>query len=167
MHRKFRFTLRALLVAIFGICGWLAHEVYSANRFVAAEAAVFGVGGGYYTVPRRLGFTPPQALQRWLGREYFANDAVVYLQLRYSSPNGQIVENGITDDVLAKVAPQLQGFRHITRLHLDGSQITDNALRHLEGLHNLKEVDLRQTNVSSRGVHRLKSVLPNCTITWE
>jgi hypothetical protein len=42
--------------------------------------------------------------------------------------------------------------------------ITDDALVHLRGLRNLRELDLRDTQVTSTGVNELKRILPHCKI---
>ena len=44
------------------------------------------------------------------------------------------------------------------------ADITDKALVHLHGLHNLRELDLRGTQVTAAGASQLKRSLPGCHI---
>jgi hypothetical protein len=50
------------------------------------------------------------------------------------------------------------------RPHLSDCAITDAGLVHLEGLPNLKQLDLYGTRVTAAGLKRLREKLPGCEI---
>jgi hypothetical protein len=51
------------------------------------------------------------------------------------------------------------------RLSLARSGVSDEGLKHLHGLTNLLELDLRTTKVTAAGVADLQKALPQCKIT--
>lgn len=55
----------------------------------------------------------------------------------------------------------------IVKLGLRGTNVSDNGLKYLYGLNNLREVDLTGTMVTSEGISSLKKELPDCTIVWQ
>ena len=65
--------------------------------------------------------------------------------------------NGITDEALLHVA----GLVKLEKLDLDCAHISKAGLVHLKPLHNLRELDLSGTDVTSDVA---KSVVPNCKI---
>jgi hypothetical protein len=55
--------------------------------------------------------------------------------------------------------------KKLERLSLkDSSSISDEGLKHLHGLANLQELDLRQTRVTAAGKAALEKALPKCRI---
>jgi hypothetical protein len=53
---------------------------------------------------------------------------------------------------------------NLLNLHLDGTQVGNASLHHLEGLKKLQNLDLRNTKVTSDGVKQLKVSLPTCNV---
>jgi len=47
------------------------------------------------------------------------------------------------------------------------SGLSDAGFKHLAGLTNLTELDLRRTKASAAGVAELQKALPNCQIVWD
>ncbi len=60
---------------------------------------------------------------------------------------------------------QLADLTKLQTLCLYQTHIRDAGLPHLEGLTNLKSLDLRGTRVSIDGILRLQQALPNCKIS--
>jgi Leucine-rich repeat (LRR) protein len=54
--------------------------------------------------------------------------------------------------------------KKLERLSLSDSSISDEGLKHLHGLTNLLELDLRQTRVTAAGKAALGKALPKCRI---
>ena len=50
-------------------------------------------------------------------------------------------------------------------LDLRGTPVTDDGVKVLASLTNLKTLDLRYTQVTEAGVKELRKALPGCTIT--
>jgi len=61
----------------------------------------------------------------------------------------------------------MKSYAHLTELFLEGSQIGDAGLAHLQGHANLKRVHLLKTKVTANGIEALKKALPKCKIEWE
>ena len=66
----------------------------------------------------------------------------------------------ITDQAL----PHVAGLHQLQRLDLHSTQVTDTGLKHLHGLKNLQELKLRGTNVTQQGAVELQAALPDCKI---
>jgi len=49
-------------------------------------------------------------------------------------------------------------------LYLQYTQVTDEGLKHLVGLTNLRWLELGETKVTQQGIEDLKKALPRCTI---
>jgi len=52
-------------------------------------------------------------------------------------------------------------------LVLQGSHISDEGLKHLEGLTSLRRLWLVCPQVTAEGVERLQKALPNCAIEYQ
>ena len=52
----------------------------------------------------------------------------------------------------------------LTNLQLNGTQISDDGVKHLARLSRLQRLDLSNTQISDDGVKKLKQALPNCRI---
>ena len=55
---------------------------------------------------------------------------------------------------------------NLKTLALDNTQITDAGLVHLEGMHGLRELNLRYSKVTAEGVEKLQMALPECRILF-
>lgn len=58
----------------------------------------------------------------------------------------------------------LQGLSTLYKLDLSNTAITDAGLEHLKGLTQLREINLRNTRVTDAGVESLQSALPDCVV---
>jgi hypothetical protein len=70
-------------------------------------------------------------------------------------------------DVLAGCEAHLKACKSLTRLVLDGTQVTDEGLPHLAGLDRLPFLYLSKTKVTAKGVEELSKALPRCTNRWD
>ncbi|MBC7815271.1 MAG: hypothetical protein IAG10_00055, partial [Planctomycetaceae bacterium] len=61
----------------------------------------------------------------------------------------------VTDDDLGVMRSTLESMPNLHQLLLFKTQITDNGLKHLSGLTQVRSIDLRQTQVTPEGVARL------------
>jgi len=50
-------------------------------------------------------------------------------------------------------------------LYLPRTPVTDAGLVHLQGLTNLRTLELRETKATAKGIAALQKVLPECRIT--
>ena len=58
----------------------------------------------------------------------------------------------------------LSGFKSLTHIELDRTQVTDEGLKHLYEMKQLNGVDLRGTRVTPEGIARLKAAIPRVTV---
>ena len=154
-RRRFRYSLRTLLVVVTLVGVVLGVWVQRAERQRRAVAAMREDGGKVMydyeeSRPRAVnGDLPgPDWLCRLLGVDYFAN--VTHAHLSRSA----------TDATLS----HLGDLTSLKSLWLDGTQVTDTGLAHLTGLARLQELDLSGTQVTDAGCDRLQQALPNCAI---
>lgn len=68
---------------------------------------------------------------------------------------------GLVGDADLQPVTQLHGVR---RIYLCGTDVTDEGLRYLCHLQELREVDVTNTDVTPRGIAKLQIELPNCRI---
>ena len=68
----------------------------------------------------------------------------------------------ITDAGLAMLADT-----ELESLRLAGTRISEVGLRHIEGMHSLKKVNLNGVEVPLESVERLRQALPGCSVQWE
>jgi hypothetical protein len=69
----------------------------------------------------------------------------------------------ITDDGLKHLA----SLRNLRYLWLIGTDVTDTGLLHLIQLKNLQKLNLVGTKVTDEGISKLKRELPNCQISMK
>jgi Leucine-rich repeat (LRR) protein len=70
-------------------------------------------------------------------------------------------DTNVTDDGLK----HLQGLTQLRTLDLSATNVTDAGLKHLQGLTELQILDLNGTKATGDGVKRLQRALPNCRIS--
>ena len=70
----------------------------------------------------------------------------------------------VTDDDLGVMRSVLDSMPNLHQLSLSKTQITDNGLKHLSGLTQVRSIDLRQTQVTPEGVARLQKHFPKCLL---
>lgn len=179
-RRRFQFTLRAamLFVVLCAIpCSWLATRMHSVRKQHEAYAALRARGWGMlyeYQCDRESGgyhfaVNPsppgPACLRAVLGEQFFAdvmwvrsNGNVRETELKYleqlpSCLNVELQSDG-TDNALA----YLRGMKQLDRLDLDGSQVSDKDVAHLEKLQFLRILYLSHTKISDAGLMHLASL---------
>jgi hypothetical protein len=52
----------------------------------------------------------------------------------------------------------------LQNLDLSNTAVTDNGIRHLHGLQNLKKIGIMKTAVTDEGMEELKSAVPSLTM---
>ncbi len=65
----------------------------------------------------------------------------------------------------AEMATLTRDCPDLEKLMLQGRSITDASLEHLKGMHQLRVLDLVETEATDSGVAKLQQALPNCKIT--
>jgi hypothetical protein len=151
-----------LLVLVAGI--WMGRQVNKAREQREAVEAVKAYGGWVHYdwefVNGKLskGTTPwaPAWLRRTIGDDFFQD--VAHVSLVYDDSTGKRYDNLNTrpcDDLLALLEP-LGG---IKQLLLQGTQVTDEGMRHISGMSGLDELYIWDaTEVSDAGVAHLKDL---------
>ena len=72
----------------------------------------------------------------------------------------RLQNTGVTDAGLK----YLEGLTQLRDLDLGGTKVTDTGLQHLKGLPQLRQLRLFATKVTDAGTADLKRALPNCSI---
>jgi hypothetical protein len=163
-RHRLRVSVRGLmiLVLLFGVgLGWLAHLVRQANVQCEAVAAIKKAGGDVVydwqnKVVREPRPWPPKWLVDQIGVDYFGNVVEVWL----AGPRIQGAE-----EVLAHIGH----LRRLEALWLAPPTMTDAGLAHLDGLNNLKlmNINLSETQITDTGLAHLKGLacIENLTLT--
>ncbi len=158
---RFQFSIRSLLLLVVVVavpCSWLATEMKQARkqREVVEEIEVAGGDVIYdyqfnpYGADHSDAEPPgPAWLRTLVGDDLFM--AVMKVQFGSPSEPAAAMER-------PKGLPQLQ------TLNLAYTSPTDADLAHLNGLTQLRRLDLRDTRVSDESIKKLQQALPSCTI---
>lgn len=169
----------ALVLVLGGGYGWVVHQAQEQRDGVAA---IKKAGGDVvYDWQRQLVREPgpwgPRWLVDWIGVDYFGNVVEVFLAgTRIQGAEEALAHIGhlrrlealwlapptMTDAGLA----QLEGLTNLKLMNisLSGTRVTDTGLVHLKGLECLEGLDLRGTSVTDAGVSELKKSLPRTII---
>ena len=173
-RRRFRFSMRSLIVFVlaFGVClGWL---VRTARIQREAVAAIQSTGGLFhYSWEDEDGFPKvPWWAPRWLvaliGVDYFGYVTAVTLDSSSTKTDVAIAKirdftaleeldlsgPAFSDAELAHV----KGLTSVTLLILKGTHVSDAGLVHLKGLTTLPVLNLSNTHVSDAGLVHLKAL---------
>jgi hypothetical protein len=155
LRRRFQFGVRSLLVFLVAVSvslGWFAWEMQRARRQKEDVEAILGMGGSvsYDYRPNRA-FptlfhlhpqpTTPAWLRKLLGHDFFCEVLRV---------NVQRTEYGDDD------AKTWKGLTKLELLWLDGTQITDRGLGHLQEMTKLEELSLDETQITDSGLAHLE-----------
>lgn len=163
-RRRFKISLRLAMVLVFFVALWMARQANKAREQREAVEAVKQYGGwvhyDYEFVNGTLipGRQPrvPAALRRLVGDEFFQDFAQV--SFVYDDSTGKrydIANHTPADDVLAKLT-RLSGLRVLL---LQGTQATDEGLKHIGRISSLEELFIWDAeNVSDAGVAYLEKL---------
>ena len=158
-HCRFQFSIRSLLLLTVAVAipfSWLAVEIKWTREQKEAVEALMKMGGSVYYD--------------------YEIDVFSYQTIRGAHPPGPAwLRAVIGDDFLINPVyvglPQkvsdvdlkhLEGMKQLRILDLSNTRITDTGLEHLKELTQLRWLDLGHTKVSNEGVKRLLHELPKC-----
>ena len=166
--RRFRFTLRSLLIAVTalsvplgvvtGVYRWQAvkSQERQARRDLHPYGGVWSMASALYSI-RTVGQSKGWFFETFLNHV----EAVDLSPHNWSAIERRGKTLAVDDDALA----MLYRFRELRSLDLRDTQITDGGVRHIVALRRLEQLDLRGTRITDDGLQKLRRVLPNCAIT--
>jgi internalin A len=173
-RRRFRLSLRALMVLVLvvgGGLGWKANRARTQRRAVEAIKAA----GGFVTYdfqypndgkPKPKEPSAPRLLRRMLGDEYFQEVAAVGFDKPVTPENLAVIESfdhleaffiGDSSKIGDGLA-HLRRLRRLGRIQLTGPGITDDRLAELASLPGLKSILLQRTAVSDAGLRHFSGL---------
>jgi len=178
-RRWYQYSLRTLfvLMTLFAIfCSWYSYELKQAAKRRAAVEAIRRAGGQVYYILdapdsdgcTRIGEKLPTLvwLQPFTGQvEVFSvsfSDAATKVTDAELQPVGEMPElqhlfldgTHITGDGLKVI----EGFTELEVLSLDNTQVTDAGLKYIHDLPRLRFVDLANTSVTDDGLRHLREL---------
>ena len=147
--RWYQFSLRTLLLFVLLVSAgmsWLGNKLYRARRQHEAVVALMKSGATVYYDSRAYGkeATVPEWVQGLLGKDLF-------FDVHSVSVNEAV-------DFRDEHAAPLRELTGLRTLYLDGAEITDAGLEHLEGLTRLADLYLRDTQVTGAGLEHLEGL---------
>jgi len=141
--RVFRFSLRALLIAVTAFGVWLGIKLHEAREQRAAVKEIRALGGwvhydyqiaGGSFVPQGQPW-PPQWLLSIFGEDFFQD--VVEVNMVYNDDGPKRLDNNLVSDEVKRYLP---GLPQLTSLALKEGQATDDCLRTIASLSRLEEI---------------------------
>jgi hypothetical protein len=173
-RRRYQYSLRSLLMLVTlcaFLCSWLAVKIEQGKRQNAAVDALRAKGFTItydYEVDRDGKPLPnpvlnvPQWLRGWLGDDCFAT--VVGVDIGFVGMYGGLggfhfFGPGVTDEDLLPVAE----LPHVKFLRLNGTQVSDSALKRMQTLSELEHLHLCGTKITDAGLAELKA-FPNLRV---
>jgi hypothetical protein len=155
--RFVRFSLRGLIVAVLVIGGWMGWLVRSARVQRQAVAAIEQAGGHvYYDWERNDGRPIPNGKPLWpkwlvhsLGVDYFGNIDTIFL-----CDSGA----GRNRDALESALAHVSHLRRLKFLCLDRSYVSEEGMKHLEGLTSLQKLSLNSADVGDAELAHVKAL---------
>jgi hypothetical protein len=160
-RRRFRVSLRVVMLLVLVIGLWMGYRVNKARKQREAVAAVKAYGGWVHydwefvngNLARNTQPRVPKWFRKLLGDEYFQEIAQVSLVYDDSTGTRYDIKNL---DAADKVLTRLAGQAGIRELWLQKSQATDQGIRHLQSLTNLERLLIWDASeVSDVGVAHL------------
>ena len=195
-HRRWaKFGIRSLLCVVAFLSVWLAIQVNRVHRQEAAVAAITKYGGSvrYDWQPTVFGDfrylaegrqppnsepTGPEWARQTIGNAYFQRVASVDL----SQPLWEADDVSIDDSTIELISSLREleelfltgitddDLKHVGRLHnlrilvIRDNPISDRGLDHLHSLRTLEQINIIKTKVTDDGVAKLRKALPNCLV---
>lgn len=171
VKRRFRFTLRKLLIAV-GICGvvlGIATTTFKIVQFKSREhdgQVLIGKFGGVWSLrSARIYAATGKMPTGWFFRTF--SNPVEQVNLSSESwPNEELRKKGrqqrlVTDNELADLH---RYFPELRSIDLHGTSVSDEGLVHIVKLKGLQEIDLRNTHVTANGIEKLQNALPDSIV---
>jgi internalin A len=138
-RRWFRFSLRTLLLAMTLLACWLGYQVWRWNERDKAIAQLRALGGEV-----SFGTNPtPKWLVAMFGEKPFRRVGIVNLHRLPA-----------TDEHLQLMA----WFPDLETVTINGTQVTDAGLKHLDGMSKLWWLEMEWNNISDEGLAELKDL---------
>ena len=184
--RSFRFGLRSVFFATAVISCGLAVYAHRKNMERRAQAKIRELGGTFTELNRFVDDRGRYFLSLDLSGSRVTDDDLSQFDWLPLVHALNLSDTGVSNAGLAKLRHRtdfrelqldrtnvsdqglgaLTNMRRLARLHLRGTPVTDQGLSHLNQLEKLWFVDLRDTLVSEEGVRRLRTSMPQATISW-
>ncbi|MBC7853404.1 MAG: hypothetical protein IAF94_08215 [Pirellulaceae bacterium] len=145
-RRRFRFTLRSILIVVTLLAMGLGYFSFRAQDQRSAVARIHALGGYLQYDNNNVDNNPRWSPAGWLwlrrlvGDDYFQD--VVFVNLDQTK----------VSDADLRVIGKL---RRTTGLSLNRTDVSDEGLALINGMTELKHLKLEKTNVTSEGIHRL------------
>lgn len=160
--RRWRVSLRTLMVLILCLAAWLGYEGHLAREQRKAVQAIKAYGGfvaydweyvGDKQTPGRRPLAPGW-IRRAIGDEYFQD--VVEVNLTYgTAPDGKRIETTrTTDDVISRLC----AFPALKYLYIHETQATDGAMDVVGKLRGLEVLMMWDAAVTDAGMAKLKGL---------
>ena len=181
---RFQFSILSLLLLMVVVaipCSWLATEIKWAQeqREVVAEIARVGRGVEYDWQTDSQGVYRPNAkppapawLRRLLGDDLFATVTEAYTDIEGGYTPiiiGPLPREKVTDALVER----LEGLRQLRRLDLYGADVSDAGMEHFKRLTQLQSLGLSGTKITDAGLEcvegltQLQSLALNFTIVTD
>jgi hypothetical protein len=170
MLRRFRFSLRSLMVVVTLLSIWMGYYLDSVRRQRQAVQSIRRLHGRitYDDFLEENGIEP--RWRRWvrskLGSEYVEQVDQVFFTGREIEPIGMGHYGWPKSDICDDDLEMFRDLPAITELGLPDTRITDGGVRHLKRLTKLRFLNLTGTGLTPEGVRDLRQALPNCRIDY-
>ncbi len=174
---RFQFSIRSLMlfVAVVAVvCSWFSVRMQQARKQREAVEVIEKAGGGV-TYESLEGSSVPEWVRTLLGDDFFVDVHVVWGGYRLANLNSRLPlmdldgRRAFMESRPPRVlsnepvfggneTPYFKGLTNLQTLFLDGSQITDAGLKHLEGLTKVTELYLNHTEITDAGLEHLEGL---------
>lgn len=172
MLRRFRFSLRSLMLVVTLFSIWMGHYLDSVRRRREAVQSIERLHGDIsydYDLLEENGIEEPR-WKRWvrsrLGAEYVAQVNTVWFSGREVGDGGISCFHWPKSEICDDELKMFQDLPAVTELGLRDTGITYGGVRHLKRLTKLRFLDLTGTGITPEGVRELRLALPNCRIDY-
>jgi Leucine-rich repeat (LRR) protein len=157
--RRWRYSLRTLLVVVTLLCIWLGIVTKRAVDQRRAAAAIETAGGHFScdTSSEAVSADEPKPrswLRRIIGDDFFRSIVEVSFQPGEFGEESQESPKPTVDDTLALIGK----LPALNFLRVDKHRVTDRGLRGLRGLTNLEALYLQGSNITDVGLEQLRGL---------